>query len=52
MPARAAGSLSQQEYADVLSYVLKANGLPAGETELPADLERLKPIAIRDNKAP
>jgi len=51
MPVGAAGSLSQQEYADVISYVLKVNGLPAGETELPADLEKLRPIAIRENKA-
>jgi mono/diheme cytochrome c family protein len=51
MPARAPGSLSKLEYADVISYVLKENGLPAGATELPADLERLKPIAIRENKA-
>jgi S-disulfanyl-L-cysteine oxidoreductase SoxD len=34
MPNNAPGSLSKAQYADVVAYVLKINGYPAGETEL------------------
>jgi len=46
MPKNDPGSLAPQEYADVLAYVLKMNGMPAGVLELPADSVRLKAIRI------
>jgi alcohol dehydrogenase (cytochrome c) len=46
MPKTAPGSLSAQQYADVISYVLRVNGLPSGDLELRPDVERLKEIVI------
>jgi S-disulfanyl-L-cysteine oxidoreductase SoxD len=37
MPQDRPGSLSAEEYADVVAYILRLNGRPAGERELPAD---------------
>ena len=37
MPRGAAGTLSDLQYIDIVSYVLKANGFPAGTDELTAD---------------
>jgi len=37
MPQRAAGSLSEQTYLDILAYILSTNMLPAGSNELTAD---------------
>lgn len=34
MPEDAPGSLQPQQYADVVAYVLRANGLASGDTEL------------------
>lgn len=34
MPQNAAGSLSPEAYADILAYLLKSNGFPAGAKEL------------------
>jgi cytochrome c5 len=44
MPKNDPGSLSQQEYLQIVAYLLKINGVPAGENELPADTEALKKI--------
>ena len=37
MPQSAPGTLPQQQYADVLAYILKINGYPAGAEPLPPD---------------
>ena len=37
MPRNAAGSLSDEMYTDIIGYVLKANGFPAGAGELHVD---------------
>ena len=37
MPQEAPGSLSRQQNADILAYILSQNGYPAGQTELPRD---------------
>jgi mono/diheme cytochrome c family protein len=37
MPRNAAGSLSDETYTDIIGYVLKANGFPAGADELHVD---------------
>jgi hypothetical protein len=44
MPKNEPGSLSPQEYAQVVAYILKVNGLPAGKTDIPTDIARLKQI--------
>lgn len=36
MPENAPGSLSDEEYVDVISFILEMNGYSAGEGELPA----------------
>jgi mono/diheme cytochrome c family protein len=37
MPDAAPGSMTREEYADVTSYLLKLNGMPAGSTNMPGD---------------
>ena len=46
MPADDPGSLSAQDYADVMSYILALNRYPAGAVELPNDVSVLTPILI------
>jgi mono/diheme cytochrome c family protein len=44
MPQDAPGSLSRQEYADVLAYTLQKGNYPAGDAELPTQLDALNAI--------
>ena len=44
MPKNDPGSLPPDEYAQVLAYLLKLNGMPAGPTELPTDSMLMKNI--------
>ena len=47
MPIGRAGKLSRQVNADIVAYMLKANGFPAAaEAELPRETEILKQIRI------
>jgi mono/diheme cytochrome c family protein len=46
MPKNAPATLTPEDYAQVVAYLLKINGVPAGETELPADTDALKKIRI------
>jgi uncharacterized protein len=46
MPQDAPDSLGVPAYADITSYVFKANGSPAGAAELPADRDTLKQILV------
>lgn len=46
MPEDSPGSLRNQEYADVLAYILDLNGVPAGTTELSAEAEALRDIRV------
>lgn len=46
MPWDAPGSLTRQANADVVSYLLKMNGIPAGQSELPPEIEKLERILI------
>jgi mono/diheme cytochrome c family protein len=46
MPKNEPGSLTPEEYADVLAYLLKLNQMPAGAVELPTDTVTLKRIRI------
>ena len=46
MPEDAPGSLTPQQYADVLSYILKLQDAPPGDRELPPDLVELDQILV------
>ena len=46
MPADSPGRLSDEEYTDVLAYLLEASSYPPGEAELPADKAALDQIMI------
>ena len=46
MPKNDPGSLSMEDYADVVAYLLKMNQMPAGKVELPTDTLALKRIRI------
>jgi mono/diheme cytochrome c family protein len=46
MPADKPGSLTPDSTADVLAYVLKSNGFPAGATPLPTDAAALAQVAV------
>jgi glucose/arabinose dehydrogenase/mono/diheme cytochrome c family protein len=47
MPAGRPGSLSRQQYSDILAYMLAANEFPAGNGELGAQSEALKQISFQ-----
>jgi mono/diheme cytochrome c family protein len=46
MPLDNPGGLSDQEYIDVVAYMLKLNGMPAGKSALPTDAAALKEMRI------
>jgi len=46
MPADAPGSLSVQDVADVIARVLQLNKFPAGQKDLPSDMNALGQIKI------
>ena len=46
MPEDNPGSLKPQQYADIISYFLKLNKFPAGQTELKGEAESLKGVLI------
>ena len=46
MPQNAPSSLSADQYADIVAYILSFNGLPAGDAELVADESVLSAIKI------
>jgi mono/diheme cytochrome c family protein len=46
MPKEQPGTLEDQEYADVIAYLLRINGAPPGKTELPTEAKALKWIRI------
>jgi mono/diheme cytochrome c family protein len=46
MPQDNPGSLTREEVSDILAYLLKANALPAGATELDRRSEYLKAIGF------
>lgn len=47
MPLDRPSTLSRQQTADVLSFLLKSNKWPAGQAELPREIEPLKEIQIQ-----
>ena len=46
MPADTPGTLTKDESAAVVAYILKLNKMPAGKQDLPADGEALRGIQI------
>ena len=50
MPADKPGSLSRQDNADVVAFLLAKNGFPAGDAELLTQTEILKGIKILTQK--
>jgi mono/diheme cytochrome c family protein len=47
MPKNDPGTLTSEQSVDVIAYILKENGLPAGKTKIPADEAALKAIRIQ-----
>ena len=52
MPQDSPGRLKPGEYADIVAYLLKLNGYPAGEAELPPDAEKLQALRIPPTPGP
>jgi mono/diheme cytochrome c family protein len=50
MPADRPGSLSRQDNADVIAYILQFNQFPSGKEELPRDVLVLKQILFKASK--
>jgi len=50
MPTDSVGIYGQQLVTDVIAFLLKANGFPAGQADLPKDIEPLKAIAIQSSR--
>jgi mono/diheme cytochrome c family protein len=51
MPAEAPGTLSKDETAAVLAYILQLNKIPAGKLDLPTDRAALDRIRITETPA-
>jgi mono/diheme cytochrome c family protein len=51
MPLDTPGRLSRQQNADVIAYLMKANGWPAGPAELPPEPAALREIRIQATRA-
>ena len=50
MPEDNPGSLTDEEYVDVIAYMLSVGRMPAGAGDLPTDSRRLAEIVIRRNR--
>ncbi len=50
MPSENPGSLKPQEYVDILAFLFRANGLPAGSKELTADEATLQSWEFNETK--
>ena len=48
MPEDRPGTLTRQQYADILAYVFKLNGYPAGNSELSGTDEEMKAFRIEE----
>jgi S-disulfanyl-L-cysteine oxidoreductase SoxD len=46
MPQEAPNSLGLDAYVDIVAYLFKANGSPAGSADLPADRAMLKQVLV------
>jgi S-disulfanyl-L-cysteine oxidoreductase SoxD len=50
MPADQPGRLSREQNADILAFILSANGLPSGSAEVPTDAAALAKIRFESAK--
>jgi hypothetical protein len=50
MPSDSVGIYKPNVVTDVMAFLLKANGFPAGTAELPADSAVLKTIVLRTSR--
>lgn len=50
MPKNDPGSLSEEEYVDVITYLLRLNGMPVGVDDLPVDSVALSRIRIDSSR--
>jgi hypothetical protein len=50
MPEDNPGSLSQQQYADLVAYLLELNGFPAGTSELAGTDESMNDVRVEPLK--
>lgn len=50
MPQNKPDSMMPQDVIDIVSFLLKANEMPAGEAELPPNLEELKTILMTERQ--
>jgi hypothetical protein len=50
MPANNPGHLSDQEYADLIAYMLRVSGAPAGDEELRPEPRSLETIVIEPSE--
>jgi alcohol dehydrogenase (cytochrome c) len=51
MPYGEAGTMSAQQYIDIVAYILKANGYKAGDKALPTEAATLQKIVIQSQTA-
>jgi len=51
MPRDAPGRLSAAEYADTMAYILSVNKFPAGKSDLPQEIEALRPVRLEATKS-
>ena len=51
MPYDNPGSLTQEQYLDVISFVLARNGYPAGETAMTADAAVIDAVLLDEPPA-
>ncbi len=52
MPEDNPGSLTREQYADVIAYLLQLNKFPPGDTDLPTDKDTLSTIVFEKPIAP
>jgi mono/diheme cytochrome c family protein len=50
MPLNTPGTLSRQQTADVVAYILRFNQFPSGKEELPREVPAMKQIAIKASR--
>ena len=46
MPESNPGSLTDEEYVDIIAYMLSVSGMPEGDNELQPDLQGLAQVLI------
>ncbi|MEP7347699.1 MAG: cytochrome c, partial [Gemmatimonadaceae bacterium] len=52
MPDDEPGKLNDQQYTDIVAYMLKLTGYPSGETALPYEPDKLRGIMIEHRPKP